>query len=234
MFTSPTLWWLAVCIGYQILLTGGDSKRKHPHSTQTLQCRTRQILYNTTQCRSGGQFFPWVRCYQLEAVKNHMCDPLRYCRDTAVCLSEEWDNGLWSPSTGYDECWIRIGNEERSWGKKIAQNGQGPQLFGNVAVQPISTCYTEVISRLQQAYNSCMIYCRCWRDHESVLVKHSKWRCGCIQIVWKTTWPPALSAKDLPGGWTQVQNARRITRIYCHPVGSDESSILESILDTEN
>jgi hypothetical protein len=36
--------------------------------------------------------------------------------------------------------------------------------------------------------------------------------------------PPALSAKNLPGGSTQILNVRRIWRINRHPVESDEDS----------
>jgi hypothetical protein len=46
--------------------------------------------------------------------------------------------------------------------------------------------------------------------------------------------PPPLSAKDLPGGRTQILNVRRIRRINCHPVESDEDSAPESISDTED
>jgi len=46
--------------------------------------------------------------------------------------------------------------------------------------------------------------------------------------------PPALSAKDLPGGRTQILNVRRIKRIDRHPAESDEDSSPESISDTEN
>jgi len=46
--------------------------------------------------------------------------------------------------------------------------------------------------------------------------------------------PPDLSAKDLPGGRTQVLNVRRIKRIDRHPAESDEDSSPESISDTEN
>jgi len=46
--------------------------------------------------------------------------------------------------------------------------------------------------------------------------------------------PPALSAKDLPGGRTQILNARRIRTINHHPVESDEDSAPESISDTED
>jgi len=46
--------------------------------------------------------------------------------------------------------------------------------------------------------------------------------------------PPALSAKDLPGGRTQILNVHRIRRINCHPVESDEDSAPHSISDTDD
>jgi hypothetical protein len=46
--------------------------------------------------------------------------------------------------------------------------------------------------------------------------------------------PPPLSAKDLPGGRTQILNVRRIRRINHHQVESDEDSAPESISNTED
>jgi len=46
--------------------------------------------------------------------------------------------------------------------------------------------------------------------------------------------PPALSAKDLPGGRTQILYVRRIRRINRHPVESDEDSAPESFSDTDD
>jgi len=46
--------------------------------------------------------------------------------------------------------------------------------------------------------------------------------------------PPPLSAKDLPGGRTQMLNVRRIPKINCHPVESDEDSVPEIISDSED
>jgi hypothetical protein len=46
--------------------------------------------------------------------------------------------------------------------------------------------------------------------------------------------PPALPAKDLPGGRTQILNVRRIRRINLHPVESDEHSAPETISDTDD
>jgi len=44
---------------------------------------------------------------------------------------------------------------------------------------------------------------------------------------------PALSAKDLPGGRTQILNLRRIRRINRQPVESDDDGAPESISDTD-
>jgi hypothetical protein len=41
--------------------------------------------------------------------------------------------------------------------------------------------------------------------------------------------PPALPAKDLPGGRIQILNVCRIGRINRHPVGNDEDTAPESI-----
>jgi len=46
--------------------------------------------------------------------------------------------------------------------------------------------------------------------------------------------PPALSAKDLPGGRTQILHVRQIRRINRHPVESDDDSTPESISDTND
>jgi len=46
--------------------------------------------------------------------------------------------------------------------------------------------------------------------------------------------PPALSAKDLPAGRTQILNVHRIRSIYRHPVKSDDDSAPESISDTDD
>jgi hypothetical protein len=46
--------------------------------------------------------------------------------------------------------------------------------------------------------------------------------------------PPPLSAKDLPGGRTQVLNVRPIRRINRHTVKNDEDRAPESLSDTED
>jgi len=46
--------------------------------------------------------------------------------------------------------------------------------------------------------------------------------------------PPLLSAKDLPGGQTQILDDDRIRKINRHAVESNEDSTPESISDTED
>jgi len=46
--------------------------------------------------------------------------------------------------------------------------------------------------------------------------------------------PPAVSAKDLPGGQMPVLNVCQIRRIDGHPAESDDDSASDSISDTEN
>ena len=50
----------------------------------------------------------------------------------------------------------------------------------------------------------------------------------------KSPVPPALSAKHLPGGWSQVLNVCQIKRIDRYPAEIDEDSSPESISNTKN
>jgi hypothetical protein len=55
-----------------------------------------------------------------------------------------------------------------------------------------------------------------------------------FKLLERSPLPPALSAKDLPGGRTQILNVHCIRRINRHPVESDKDSAPESISDTED
>jgi hypothetical protein len=46
--------------------------------------------------------------------------------------------------------------------------------------------------------------------------------------------PPALSAKDLPGGQTQVLDVRQVIQVECHPAESNDDCAPGSIVDTEH
>jgi len=57
---------------------------------------------------------------------------------------------------------------------------------------------------------------------------------AAFELTERSPQPPALSAKDLLGGRTQILSIRRIRRVNCHPVESDEESAPEGISDTED
>jgi len=57
---------------------------------------------------------------------------------------------------------------------------------------------------------------------------------AAFELLERSPLPPALSAKDLPGGRTQILNVRQIWRINRYPVESDHDSAPESISDTND
>jgi hypothetical protein len=59
-------------------------------------------------------------------------------------------------------------------------------------------------------------------------------RAAAFELSERSLLRPALSANDLPGGWTQILNVRRIWRTNRHPVASNKDSAPESISDTED
>jgi hypothetical protein len=58
-------------------------------------------------------------------------------------------------------------------------------------------------------------------------------RAAAFTLSERSPLPPALSAKDLPEGRTQILIVRRIPRINRHPVKRDEDSAPEIISDTK-
>jgi len=48
----------------------------------------------------------------------------------------------------------------------------------------------------------------------------------------RSPFPPELSAKELPGGWTRIWNVRRIRRLNCHLVKSYDDWAPDSISDS--
>jgi len=55
-----------------------------------------------------------------------------------------------------------------------------------------------------------------------------------FKLLERSPLPPALSAKDLHGGPTQISNISRSQRINRHPVDSDEHSVPERISEPKN
>ena len=62
------------------------------------------------------------------------------------------------------------------------------------------------------------------------------WQDGAaaIKLSERSPFPQPISAKDLPGGQTQILNVRQIRRINRHPVESDHDSTPQSIWVTED
>ena len=101
-------------------------------------------------------------------------------------------------------------------------------------MQPKPTSYTDTLSRS----NKQLTVIGYISDTEEIV--NASWSLfqhdgvAALKLLEKSLVPPALSAKDLPGGQTQVLNVRRIRQINRHPAKSDEDSSPESISDTKN
>ena len=198
------------------LILVATARGNAPKVGGSLYCGTRHTLHQATWCRSGGQIFPCVSFDRLEAVKNHTPDSSRHSHCRATCSRQLRDIGRRWPSIGYDEHTIQLGNEENSRGKYIAQNGQGPWLFGDMAGQPQPKCYTEGIPCSEQAYASRRIHFGYRTDCQSILVTLSTWWCSCIYIVRKITFTTSYLCKEPP--W------RRNSNFKCPPNQNNEPS----------
>jgi len=95
-------------------------------------------------------------------------------------------------------------------------------------------CATQKESRTQNKRMTSVAYISDMEEIDKAswsLFQHD--RAAAFKLSERSPLPPALSAKDLPGGWTQILIVRHIGRINRHPVESDEDSAPESISDTE-
>jgi len=87
-----------------------------------------------------------------------------------------------------------------------------------------------------RAQDNEMTAVRCISDTEEII--KASWSlfqhdgAAAIKLSEISPLPRPLSAKDLPGERTQILDVRRILRMNCHPVQSDEDSPPESISDT--
>jgi len=74
-------------------------------------------------------------------------------------------------------------------------------------------------------------------DTEVILkASWSNFEHNCVvafELLERSLLPPALSAKDFSGGWTQVWNVNQINTMDCHPVECNVVHPPESILHTE-
>ena len=127
--------------------TGGNALKV----CQSLQCGAGHHLCHTTWCWSGGQFFCWVRCHWLEAVKNHRRDPSQKSHCKALGLNQyrilpgtvleldtaNWENDLEMKKEAEErklhrmckvhdflEMWQGSQNLAATWKESCAQNKQ--------------------------------------------------------------------------------------------------------------
>jgi len=222
MIATLTLSRLTVLVGYHIVPTGGANRRTCTQSTpiSAMWHMTHSLSYHMVL--EWRPALGWVRCYWLEAIKIHSHEPLQKSRCKAVGLSPERDIGLQSPNTGYCWNWKWLEIEEWGGGMQITQNGQGPRLVGDMAVQPNSTCYTDGISRWKHPNASRRIHFRTWRDRQSILVKLSAWWCGSIWIVGQITFATCFVCKGPP--WTTYPNIECPLQIENWPSSSWKQS----------
>jgi hypothetical protein len=73
-----------------------------------------------------------------------------------------------------------FGNEERGGGEELAQNGEGSQLFGDVAGQRKPTCNAEGIPCTHQPDDRRRIHFGHPRHRQSILITLPTRWCGCI------------------------------------------------------
>jgi hypothetical protein len=57
---------------------------------------------------------------------------------------------------------------------------------------------------------------------------------AAFQLLERSTLPPALFAKNIPGGQNEIFNVHRIRTINCHQAAGDEESMHYIISDTKN
>ena len=192
------------------------------------------LSYQTSWCRSEGQFFPWPSCYGPQAVKNCRWNPSRKSRCKAVHSSQHRDLDRHWQRIGYHEHRKWPGNEQRCGGLKIAQNGQVSRLFGDMAGQPNPTCYPAGISSSKWADDCHRKHFAKWSNRRSILLNHSTQWCGCTYIIRMITLPPAVSAKDRHGGRTRTFHIHWIRQTSSDHVESDEDSTPEWISATDD
>ena len=103
-----------------------------------------------------------------------------------------------------------------------------------MAGQPKPTCYPEGISRTKQPMTAVAYISD---TEQSVTASWSLFQhdgAAAFKLSERSPLPPALSAKNLLGGRTQILNVRQIRRINRHPVEHNDDSAPGSISDTDD
>jgi len=135
IITTPTQWICAVHFGYRISPTAGDNKRKLTNSTPISWMWRASYSLSYHMVSEQGPVVPLRKMLSAGDSQNNWRDTSQKCHCKAVCASQWRIIGRWWPSVGYDSHRKRLGNAETARGMKIAQNGQCPRLFEDVAGQ---------------------------------------------------------------------------------------------------
>jgi len=209
-------------------------KGNAPKVRWSLQCGARQNLYHTTSCHSGVQCFPWARCYWLEAVKS----PGETLRKIVIVKQFAWaNNGILA---GDDLALDTTNADNDSEMKKEVEERQSHRMamvhdFLEMWQGSQILRATHEASHAQNKQLTAVGYIS---DTEGII--KASWSffhhdgAATFELSERSSLPPALFAKDLPGGQTQIFNVCRIRRINHHPVESDQDSAPRSLSDTDD
>jgi hypothetical protein len=140
------------------------------------------------------------------------------------------DDAVLDPDSTDNDMEMKREAEEKKWHRMAKVHDFLEMWQGSQTLQA-----TQMESRTQNKQMTAVCYIS---DTEEIVI--ASWSnfhhdgAAAFKLSEKSPVPPAVSAKDLPGGRTQVLNVRRIKRIDRHPAESDKYSSPESISDTEN
>ena len=173
---------------------------------RSLQCGTRHIINLTTWRGSGGQLFPWERCYWLEAVKDLRRDPSqrRLCKAVAqatagIIARADTELDTMNTDNGSE---MKKEVEERKLHRttkvhNVLEMWQGSQ---NLHATQKESC-------VQQKQMTAIGYISDTEDIGKAswsLFHHNG--AAALTLSERSPSPPALSAKDLSGGRSQILN----------------------------
>jgi hypothetical protein len=213
-----------------VATTGGNALKVRG----SLQCGARHILYHTSWCRSGGQ------CSLGRNVIGW-----RQSKTTGETLREKvvvrqfagGNNGILAGTdpeldTTNTKNYLEMKKEaqERKLHRMAKVHDFLEMWQGNQnlrATQKESCAQNKQMSTVGYIWDTEEIVTASWS-----LFQHD--RAAAFKLSERSALPPDLSAKDLPGGRTQILNVWRIWTINCCPVESEEDSAPKSILDSED
>jgi len=165
------------------------------------------------------------------------CDPKCETRNAEPEIGTERLSQIPSQPTGWRVC-IRVWPANSQQAGFLDGSRPEPTLVSGLEPnQPVFPVQTRTAGWLP-APGSNTTGVGCISDTEKILTE--SWSlsqldaAAALKLPEWASLPPAMSAKDHPGGGTQILNVRQIQRIQCEPFKSDKDSTTESILETED